>query len=161
MNLTMKIKLLFSMALISGSLAAQNQSSFTLQQAQDYAVKNAYSIKTSQIDLENAKKKIWETTAIGLPQISGSVAYQNIFKAPEMSFGPSFYVEKNQAGNPINVGADLYQFYHASEPMALGVKENITYTLSATQIIFNGEYLVGLQASRVFYQMSDQALQKS
>lgn len=160
----MKIKpILFYLLLISpfGLVKAQDTLSFSLAQAQEYAVKNNYQVKAAALDLETAKSKIKETTAIGLPQASGSIAYQNIFDVPTMNLGPSFYVAPDQAGKPINVGADLYQFYHASDGIALGVKENLTYTFTATQLVFSGEYLVGLQAMKAFKEMSEKGLAKS
>jgi outer membrane protein len=54
--------------------------SFTLQQAIDHAIQNNYSAINANRDIEAAKQKKWETTTIGLPQINGSVGYQNNFK---------------------------------------------------------------------------------
>jgi outer membrane protein TolC len=40
----------------------------------------------------------------------------------------------------------------------LGVKDNTTFNLTVSQLIFSGEYLVGLQASRVYKELSEQNL---
>jgi len=75
--------------------------SFTLEEAVKYAVENGYDVKAKKIDLEIAKKKIWETTAIGLPQVSGSIAYQHTFVVPEMNFGSYLDPTELPAGVPL------------------------------------------------------------
>lgn len=42
--------------------------SLSLKQAQDYAMQYSLTVKDGLYDLEAAKKRIWESTAIGLPQ---------------------------------------------------------------------------------------------
>lgn len=51
--------------------------SFSLNEAIDHALKNNYSAINASRDIEAAKKKKWETTTIGLPQINASLGYQN------------------------------------------------------------------------------------
>ena len=43
----------------------------------------------------------------------------------------------------------------------LGVKQNIVYDLTVSQLIFNGAYLIGLKASKVYYNLSEESLEKS
>ena len=50
---------------------AKSSQAFTLEEAQKFALANSPVLKNSNLDLEIAKKKIWETTAIGLPQVNG------------------------------------------------------------------------------------------
>ena len=47
------------------------QESYSLKQAKDYAIQNNIQVKNSLLDVEIAQQKIKETTATGLPQISG------------------------------------------------------------------------------------------
>jgi outer membrane protein TolC len=129
------------------------QQSFTLVQAQEYALKNNYNNKNARIDIDIAKKKVWETTSIGLPQINGKIAYQNIFTVPVMNFSTPYLItdpdpEKMKLG---------YKEY----PIELGVKDNWTYSLTASQLIFNGSYFVGLKTSKTFKRFSQEALTKS
>ena len=58
--------------------------SFTLKSAQDYALQNSPVIKNANLDLESAKKKIFETTAIGLPQVNSKFAYSYQISIPDM-----------------------------------------------------------------------------
>ncbi len=143
-------------------LMAQNteKKSFTLEQAQKFAVENSVNVKNATIDTEIAKKKVWETTAIGLPQISGSVGYQNTFTVPEMSFGG--YVDW-QSMDPLTpvVPADVLAHYVMGEPMELGVAQNVTWDITVSQLVFSGEYIVGLQAAKTYKQISELSVVKS
>ncbi|OFX51647.1 MAG: hypothetical protein A2046_09815 [Bacteroidetes bacterium GWA2_30_7] len=128
----------------------------TLQDALILTEENNQAIKNSKIDIIIAKKKIWETTAIGLPQVNGKISYQNIFKVPEVSFGKAFYIPDNvPAETPINNVGDLRNFYIETPPLALGVKQNITFDLTVSQLVFSGEYIVGLQATKAFKQLME------
>ena len=60
----------------------------SLNSAQDYAILNNLNLENARLDIESAEKKVWETTAIGLPQVNGKVDYQYIpGDLPTMSFG--------------------------------------------------------------------------
>lgn len=48
-----------------------------------------------------------------------------------------------------------------SPPVKLGVKESTTFDFTVSQLLFNGSYIVGLQASRIYYQLSDQNVQRT
>ncbi|MHC1777311.1 MAG: TolC family protein [Lentimicrobium sp.] len=134
----------------------------SLKQAQEYALMNNANAKNSILDLELAKKQIWETTAIGLPQLNAQANYQHLFTVPELSLGGSTFLTTDLGpGTPItsdNINnGDVYMGFTPAPPIQLGVKDNTTLDITLTQLVFSGEYLVGLQASKVFYLMSDQS----
>ncbi|MEI6749674.1 MAG: TolC family protein [Bacteroidota bacterium] len=131
-----------------------------------YAITNNVNAKNSAIDVQLAQKKIWETTAIGLPQINAQASYQHLFKVPELSLGgSSFLGTKLPPGSTItsdNISdGDVYLGFTPSGPIPLGVKDNTTLDITVSQLIFSGEYLVGLQASKVFYKISEQSQKKT
>jgi len=170
LTLSKALSILLLLLFIQVTLYAQENKtqtgSLSLKQAQEYAVQNSIGAKNSAIDLELAKKKIWETTAIGLPQLSAQANYQHLFKVPELSLGGSTFLTTDlPAGTPITAGdildKNVYLGFNPSAPIPLGVKDNTTLDFTLTQLVFSGEYLVGLQASRVYYQMSDQSQQKT
>lgn len=136
----------------------------SLKEAQEYALKNNMTIKNSVIDLEIAKKKIWETTAMGLPQLNAVANYSHIFKVPEVSF-PGTILSSTRNGSTLYglpvAGDSLFVNNYAAPPIKLGVSDNLTFDITLSQLVFNGAYLVGLQASKVFYQISEQALEKN
>ena len=162
----MKTRIIFIYLLVLAgiSLYARQTSgkSFSLQEAREHAVKNSYEVKNALVDREIARKTIWETTAIGLPQVNASVNYQNMLDVPTMlmpDFLTPVVVGVNQGLfglEPINAVPDTEFF-----PVQFGAKHNADWGVTATQLIFSGEYIVGLQASRIFYDLSEKALLKT
>lgn len=155
---------------LSITLKAQEKSAepvtFSVKQAQQYALENNTSAKNATIDQELAKKKIWETLAIGLPQLNAKANYQHLFVVPELSFGGSTYLTTNlDPGTVITAGdilnESVYMGFKPGQPIKLGVKDNLTLDITLSQLIFSGEYLVGVQASRVYQLLSDQAKTKT
>ncbi len=145
---------------------AQQPASFSLKQAQEFALLNSAAIKNSDIDLQLARKKIWETTAIGLPQANAQLNYQHIFEVPAISFGGITFLNTNLPdGTPITAddirNENLYLDFTPGEPIPLALQDQTTLDFTVSQLVFSGEYLVGLRASRVFYQISEQAKTKA
>ncbi|MBN2778394.1 MAG: TolC family protein [Bacteroidales bacterium] len=136
------------------------QTSFTLEQAKNYAVENSVNVKNAKVNSEITEKTIWETISVGLPQANGTVNYQNIFTVPEMNFGG--YVDWG-AMDPMSyiTPMDVFANYVEGMPIQLGVKQNVTWDVTVSQIIFNGEYLVGLQAIKTMRKTSDVLIEKA
>jgi len=153
----------------------------TLKEAQDFALKNSPVIKSAQLDIEAAKKKIWETTAIGLPQVSGKVSYSYMITVPptlEMfnsfsslgeNFGTVYGMIGQLAAQSGNM-AVLHQLDSLSQLSSGEAEEaatiddmrwGMTADLTVSQLIFSGAYLVGLQTTKVFKGLSELALTKS
>jgi len=162
----LKCILFFAIIIFTSNLTAQEKTEnttktqYSLEEAIKYAVENGYDVKSKTIDLEIAKKKIWETTAMGLPQVSAAVAYQHTFDVPEMSFG--FFLDPTAL--PANVDLqkqDILNAYKPMDPVKLGVPDNTTLDVTVSQLIFSGEYIVGLRATKVFREMTEQSLAKS
>lgn len=165
---TFLLTTLMAFVLSLQSFSQQNaELSLSLRQAQDYALEHNTGMKNAKLDIEMAKKKIWETTAIGLPQISASGSYQHIFKVPEMSFGGASLLSTHRegitlSGVPTGFNNDsIFLNYFPGDPIKLGVPDNASVSLNVSQIIFSGEYLVGLQATRVFFQISQNSYASS
>jgi len=146
------------------SLKSINNYHFNLQQCLDYAYKHQKSMANSSLDVEIAKAKIKETTGIGLPQINGSAQYLYFPKIPVTLF-PDFISPlvygvlnakgvKDQNGNVITVptGPTVYT------PVAFGLKNTSYASLDLSQILFDGTYLVGLQASKTYKELYTKAL---
>lgn len=136
--------------LILSSVSLNGQLSFTLKEAQKYAVQNSYTSVDSQLNIENAERKVKETIAIGLPQINASGTFQNFLDIPVNVFpdfiSPSVY--------NILVDEDLIPEDNVPEfgtvPAQFGTEYNVNAGLSVSQLIFSGTYLVGLQATRAY-----------
>jgi outer membrane protein TolC len=144
----MKIKLNFILLLFVALVNAQDAKetySFTLSQAIDHAIQNNYSAINANRDIEAAKQKKWETTTIGLPQINGSVGYQNNFRLQKSLIPAEFF-----GGNP---GEFI--------PVAFGTKHNMNANLTLSQLLFDGSYLVGLQSAKTYLKISENAKLKT
>jgi outer membrane protein len=122
---------------------AQDTLRLSLNDALKIAQENNLNIKNSQLDLKMAQKKIWETTAIGLPHVDGTAKYTFQPKVPTL---PATTFDPNAKPGDV---------------IELGVKQNIVYDLTASQLIFNGAYLIGLKASRAYYNFSEESLEKA
>ena len=67
------------------------QQAMSLEDAQRYAFKNSYLISNSRHEIEKAEKRLWEITAIGLPQASASLNYQYSPDLPEQPVPAEFF----------------------------------------------------------------------
>jgi outer membrane protein len=147
MNLLMKIKwigILLAATMFSfKDLQARQPLQLSLQQAKDYAIEHSYELKNARADANIARKQVWEITADGLPQVSGSVGYQNFLDLPISLLPPEF--------------AELF----GTREIQFGTKHNLSATLSVTQLLFDGSYIVGLQAARIYRELAQQNLQRS
>jgi len=152
--------------LFVGALSAQESApmQLSLSQACEYAMQNNVNVQNAQIDVDIARKKVWETTAIGLPQINGSVEYQNFLDIPTTLIpdfiSPSVYGVLLQAGliTPAQMPTSEEEQYFEAK---FGTKHNASYGVTLSQLIFSGQYIVGLQAAKVFSKVSAQSLEKS
>ena len=158
------IQLLSIFIVLTSSAQNQENLKLSLRQAQDYALEHNAAMKNAKLDIELARKKIWETTAIGLPQVSATGSYQHIFNVPEISFGGVSLLSKQREGYTLSAvptghnNDSIFLNFFQGDPIKLGVANNANMNLSISQLVFSGEYLVGLQATRVFYQISQNSL---
>jgi outer membrane protein len=149
---------LVTLLFITGQSIAQDQPvqsprTFTLQQCIDYALENATLAKNVRLDEKIAESKVRETIGIGLPQISGSASMVHNEKLPRFFntyTGPGGFIDFS--GVPgIEVGdvVAAENFFQLKSSGDVGVSVN--------QLIFNGSYIVGLQASRTYKELSYKA----
>ncbi len=111
---------------------------FTLEEAIIFALDSNYTAINSRRDIAIALKKKWETTASGLPQIDANISYNNNLKQP-VTLLPGEVA-----------GGDPGTFI----PVTFGTKESASASATLNQLIFDGSYLVGLQAAKTFLDYS-------
>ncbi|ARV09941.1 transporter [Winogradskyella sp. PC-19] len=116
-------------------------SSFSLQEAINYALENNRQSKNATRDIDAAKQQKWETTATGLPQLDATVNYQNFLKQ-QVSVVPAEFF----GGNPGEFAEVIF-----------GTQQTATATATLNQLLFDGSYLVGLQSAKVFLEISENA----
>lgn len=147
-------------------VAQQKEMSLSMKEAIDYAIKNNYDNKTALNDIKAAKERKWETTTIGLPQINGKVEYQNWLKQqvsllPAAAFdNTSSVVEtvENYFGLTPNSTPSTPEGFL---PLRFGTKQSVNASVTLSQLIFDGSYLVGLQSAKTYLKISEQAKEKT
>ncbi len=108
--------------------------SFSLEEAITYALEHNYSAINSNRDIIDAQKQKWETIADGLPQINGAVSYSNQLKQTISLIPAEFF------------GGEAGTF----EPVIFSEPQQVSATATLTQQIFDGSYIVGVQATKTF-----------
>lgn len=139
--------------LLLGSYGYGQITTFDLEECMNYAVENEANSKNASLDEEIAELSVKETIGIGLPQIKGSAVAQH---NPDL---PRFFSQYNPgAGFGISdtdaqaLGIQPGDVYGANNFFQL--QSNGDVNLSATQLIFNGSYIVGLKAATTYKELS-------
>lgn len=139
-------RILFIIALGSSAwLQAQDTISMTLPEAFSYAQQHNASYLNAQKDVLLSNETVRQTVAIGLPQISATGSYQQFLTVPGSWI-------KNFVQSP---GAPDYIFLKFQQEFTSSAN------LAVNQLLWDGTYLVGLQATSEFVKMSKLAEAKS
>ena len=118
---------------------------FSLEEAVIFALDSNRTAINARRDIAKAIKQKWETTASGLPQINGSIDYQNQLRQPTSFIPAEFF-----GGEP-----------GTFQPVIFGTSQNASVVATLNQLIFDGSYLVGLQAAKTFLEFSENANEKT
>ncbi len=138
--------LLLAMVIATFNGAGQTApTSFSLEEAQQFAMENSYVLHNTEQDIAIAEKKVWETIAIGLPQVSGSANFNKYLNLPVSLLPAEIF-----GGEP---GTYI--------PVTFGQKYNSDFGLSVSQLIFDGSYIVGVGSSQLYLNLSKQAHEKT
>ncbi len=111
---------------------------YTLDEAIAFALENNYSAINAERDITDAQKQKWETIATGLPQITADINYQNQLKQPVSLIPAEFF------------GGEPGEF----QPIVFGQAQQASATATVRQQIFDGSYIVGVQATKAFLSYS-------
>ena len=125
---------------------SQEVMEFSLREAQLYALEHNYDVVNALKDIEIARERVDETISTGLPQVSGSVNYSNYLEIPTQLIPAEFFP-----------GGERGEFV----AVQFGTQHNATLSAEVTQMIFNGQYIVGLQASQAYLSLSQTNFEKS
>ena len=122
--------------------AQDKQHVFSLDQAVAFALEHNKTIQSSEKDIEISQKRYWQAVAAGLPQISATADYTTMFNY-EMSMKST-----------LTIGPDVV-------PMEMNsvMKDQSNLKGSFQQLIFSGQYLQGVQITKVLQQLSQQSYQ--
>jgi len=129
---------------LSLNLSAQTEYRFSLREAIEFGYENNYDILTAYKDIEAAELQVKEYMAIGFPQVNASINFTDYIALPTMIIPPGTF-------GPDDPGQEV-QF---------GTKYNAAAEATASQLIFDGKYIVGVQASKRFLEKSKQQFIKN
>ena len=146
-----RLLLIVCLIVFKGLIQAQENANqtFTLQQCIEYALQNQTAMKNAKLDEEIANARIAEIRGKGLPQLNGSVQAVNNNPLRRMFMAASDQNPFTQSlPFPIENGSiiamnNFFQLPSSGEA-----------NVSASQLIFNGSYLVGIQATKTYKELA-------
>ena len=142
MNIRTRLFLFIAIILLSSGLArGQQTSSITLEESIEYALKNNVTVKNAQLAIAASKATVGETTAQGLPQITGNVDVNKSLIVPSQPFPAIFFNPEAAEGEFI--------------PVQFSPEYSGSLGITLNQMIFNGSYFVGLQAAKTYRQLAE------
>lgn len=118
---------------------------FTIQDCINYAYQHQDSVVNAGLDVKSAGYKVKETIGQGLPQVHGTASFQDYLKIPTTLLPGEFF------GQP--AGTFI--------PVKFGVKYQSNLSLTASQILFDPDYLVGLQGRTTYKELYDRSLTRT
>jgi len=133
------------LALINSSLYGQEKLQFTLEQAQRYGIEHSYLSQSASMEVQKSKRKVKETIAMGLPQVNATGNYQKYLELP---------VQLVPAESFGGARGEYVEF-------TFGTEQQMGVDIRATQLLFDGSYFVGLQASRVYLELTKNDKEKT
>jgi len=119
------------------SLQAQKPIELSLDSAVNYAIRHNKTLVNSKYAIDKTSQKIKENLAAGLPQINASLDYNNFLGA--------------EASLQLNPNAP---------PVIIEFNPTSNFKASASQLIFNGNYIVGIQLAKLAKNITEQSYQK-
>ncbi len=143
-----KIKLALLAAFLGYAINPKAQevtSSFSLNEAIEFAMENAYVLHNTKQDIVIAQKKVWETISIGLPQVSGTANYNAFLNLPVSLLPGEFFGGEPGTYIPVKFGQDF----------------NSDFGFSVSQLIFDGSYIIGLGSVQLYVNLSKQQHEKT
>ncbi len=123
--------MLFS--LIGFSVKAQE--GFSLQQAIEYALLNNENVLNAELNKQDAEAQVFETRADGLPQVDANFAYINNTQIP-VNIVPANVFDPTAPAD-------------ATAAIRFGVQHQGSLGVSASQMIWDGSFFIGLKAAKM------------
>ncbi len=116
---------------------AQEELKLSLTAAQDYAIEYNRLLKNAGLAVDAAQEGIWETLAMGLPQVDATIDYTNF------------------------LGAEIVFKFGEAPPQTIPFKPTSNLGLTVGQLIFSGNYIVGLQTARIYKDLMESSYEKT
>jgi outer membrane protein len=150
-----RVYTLLAALLVSGLALAQQpqtQTTFTLDECIQYALVNNITAENARVDQQIAEARVKETIGYGLPQVSGGSSI--VYNSQLPRFFGRYSTDPNQFSFfPPTPGAQHGDILAAKSPFQLASSGDASAQVN--QLIFNGSYIVGLQATSAFRQLAE------
>jgi outer membrane protein TolC len=158
--------LLLSIVLLICSylLQAQQRYELTVKEAVDLAFKNLIEVKNAQLDYQIQQAKNKEIAGQALPQVTGNVGMQHYLKLPSILFPDAtssaiYSILKDEgvsgtSGPITNVPAPTFRQVSFQRPWNLGIGASLT------QLLFQPDVFVGLQARKTASEYSQATIEQ-
>lgn len=132
------ILLLFAAMAFPFPARAQEKLSLDLMQARQYALEYNRQLKNAELAVHAAREEVWDAIAGGLPQIDANVDYSNF------------------------LGAEIqFRFEEDAPPATIPFKPTSNLAITVGQLIFSGNYIVGLQTARIYRDLTESGYEKT
>jgi len=131
--------IIFSASLWGINAAAQEAPaslSLTVEEAMQYAIENNRNVTSARYDLLAAEKGVWEAYAAGLPTVDGSVSL----------------------GDNLAVMTRIIEMNGQQMAFKFGTQYDLAYGVSASTVLFNAPWIVGIQTAKLATTLASQGL---
>jgi outer membrane protein TolC len=132
----------------------------SLQECIDYALKNSSSIENAKLEEQVAKSKVGEVRAIGLPQVSATAGIQHNLRLRDI-YGESSQASPFAARDPATGQLLIPEGQIFKIPNIFQLRDGLDASLSISQILFSGSYIVGLQAAQAYKDLAAKSTEQS
>ena len=117
----------------------------TLEEAIEFGLENNRNIINANLEVQKAYKEKWKTIATGLPQLSARADYKNFIELPTSLIPAQFF------------GGNDGEFAEVQ----FGTPQTMSAGITLNQLIFDGSYVVGIEATKVYLDASKNILEKT
>ena len=125
--------------------AQDSPEAVTLEEAIEFGLENNRNIINANLEVQKAYKEKWKTIATGLPQLSARADYQNFIELPTSLIPAQFF------------GGNDGEFAEVQ----FGTPQTMSAGITLNQLIFDGSYVVGIEATKVYLDASKNILEKT
>ncbi|HRZ41421.1 MAG TPA: TolC family protein [Bacteroidales bacterium] len=134
-----KLLILLLLIVCQGTiLKAQAKLTLDLAGARKYALEHNKTLQNSALANEKAQWGVKEAIANGLPQVNATMDYNN------------------------SLGANLsIQFNPGAPPVEIPIKPQSNLNLTLSQLVFNGNYILGVQTAKLYARMTEKNQRRS
>ncbi|MFM7078543.1 MAG: TolC family protein, partial [Bacteroidota bacterium] len=124
----------------------ENKSSFsmTIPQAVAFAIENHPDVKNANLEIAVASAKISELIAVGLPQVNLGIDVNNFVEIPTQFVPAEFF------------GGDAGTY----APVKFGQPWSSSAGVTASQLLFDGSFLIGVKATKVYKELSEKTAEQ-